>query len=86
MLDRPDPRDRAVQQTVLAAILPDLRDLCLVAQDPRYRGSIHLDLLGLEPDPPHPVARVVLRAVLRPDRLPPSQSGHPLRIYSLRAR
>ncbi|KAG3058417.1 hypothetical protein PI124_g21884 [Phytophthora idaei] len=77
-LDRPDPRDQAAQQAVLVATLPDLRDLCPVAQDPRHRQSIHLDLLGPEPDPPRPVARVVLKAVLRPDRLPLLPSRHPL--------
>ncbi|KAG2769923.1 hypothetical protein PC116_g10666 [Phytophthora cactorum] len=71
-LDRPDPRDLAAQQAVLVAILPDLRDPCPVAQDPRHRGSIHLDP---EPDPPRPVSRVALKAVLRPDRLPLLPSG-----------
>ncbi|KAG3113932.1 hypothetical protein PI125_g6866 [Phytophthora idaei] len=81
-LDRPGPRDPAVQQAVLAAITLDLQDPCPVVQGLRHRASIHPDLLGPEPDPPCPVARVALKAALRPDRLPLSPSRHPLRIYS----
>ncbi|KAG6943652.1 hypothetical protein JG688_00017500 [Phytophthora aleatoria] len=83
-LDRPGPRDPAAQQAVLATITLDLQDPCPVAQDLRHRASIHLDLLGPEPDPPYPVAWVALKAVLRPDRLPLFPSRHPLRIYSSR--
>ncbi|KAG3053196.1 hypothetical protein PI125_g26044 [Phytophthora idaei] len=83
-LDRPNPRDQVVQQVALAAILPDLRDLCLVAQDPRHQGSIPPNLLGLGPDLPHPIAQVVLRAVLHPDRLPLFPSRHPLQTCSKR--
>ncbi|KAG3113818.1 hypothetical protein PI125_g6998 [Phytophthora idaei] len=83
-LDRPDPRDLAAQQAVLAAITLDLQDPCSVVQDLRHRASVHPDLRGPEPDPPCPVARVALKAVLRPDRLPLSPSRHPLRIYSPR--
>ncbi|KAG2910391.1 hypothetical protein PC117_g19410 [Phytophthora cactorum] len=68
-LDRPGPRDPAAQQAVLAAITLDLQDPCPVVQDLRHRASIHPDLLGPEPDLPCPVARVALKAALRPDRL-----------------
>ncbi|KAG2994695.1 hypothetical protein PC120_g21927 [Phytophthora cactorum] len=83
-LDRPGPRDPAAQQAVLAVITLDLQDPCPVVQDLRHRASIHPDLRGPEPDPPCPVARVALKAALRPDRLPLSSSRHPLRIYSPR--
>ncbi|RAW26369.1 hypothetical protein PC110_g17224 [Phytophthora cactorum] len=59
----------AAQQAVLAAITLDLQDPCPVVQDLRHRASIHPDLLGPEPDLPCPVARVALKAALRPDRL-----------------
>ncbi|KAG3087878.1 hypothetical protein PI124_g21537 [Phytophthora idaei] len=82
--DRPGLREPAAQQAVLVVILPDLQDPCPVAQGPRHRASIILGLLGPEPDPPRPVARVALKAVVRPDRLPLFPSRYPLRIYTQR--